>query len=493
MKYNIDLTKRIQELRDHLARENRTMLGAVDQFEELDRIAWRMGMLDQHHSFVTQIQWWPMIACLGTFSAGKSTFINDYLGCKVQATGNQAVDDRFTVICSGPESDARVLPGRALDADPRFPFYQISLDLETIGAGEGKRIDRYLQLKSVKVDRLKGRILIDSPGFDADVTRSGILKISQLIIDRADLVLVFFDARHAEPGAMQETLRHLVAGTVNRPDSNKFLFILNQIDATSHEDNLEEVTGAWQRAVATQGLNSGQFFLIYSEEAATGFESEDQHHRYQRKRDRDLEGINKRIDKVTVERTYRVVGNLEVIADRMVEQWVPTLNQYIRRWRRAVTLSDIAAVIVVIAALAFAFIRLFVRDGRLSQPIGQIVTDHQPALAIIAGAIAVFLIAVHMSAKNAASRRLVKRIPADDMVDLRAAFRKHTAHWLFPLWRRHPVGWRGSVRTRLENVKRAARDLMRQTNDLYARPAGTEPLVADAASRPARSVESPAN
>ncbi|MGC8732378.1 MAG: dynamin family protein [Halothiobacillaceae bacterium] len=449
-------------------------------------------MLDQDHSFVTQIQWWPMIACLGTFSAGKSTFINDYLGCKVQATGNQAVDDRFTVICSGPDSDARVLPGRALDADPRFPFYQISLDLETVGAGEGKRIDRYLQLKSVKVDRLKGRILIDSPGFDADVTRSGILKISQLIIDRADLVLVFFDARHAEPGAMQETLRHLVAGTVNRPDANKFLFILNQIDATSHEDNLEEVTGAWQRAVATHGLNSGQFFLIYSEDAATSFESEDQHNRYRRKRDRDLEGITKRIDKVTVERTYRVVGNLEVIADRMLEHWLPTLSGFIRRWRRAVLLSDIAAIVIVIAAAAYLFIRNFVHRGHLVAPLGQIIADHRPALAIIAGAIAVFLIAVHMYAKNAASRRLVKRIPIDPMVDLRAAFRKHTAHWLVPLWRQHPVGWRGSMKQRLDTVKRAARDLVRQTNDLYARPSGGEPLFADATSRPSRSVETPA-
>ena len=61
---------------------------------------------------------------------------------------------------------------------------------------------------------------------------------------------MLFDARHPEPGAMRDTLEHLVAGTVRRNDSNKVLFILNQIDTTAGEDNAEEVVAAWQRALA---------------------------------------------------------------------------------------------------------------------------------------------------------------------------------------------------------------------------------------------------
>ena len=40
---------------------------------------------------------------------------------------------------------------------------------------------------------------------------------------------------------MTDTLRHLVAETIHRPDSGKFLYILNQIDTTAREDNPEEV------------------------------------------------------------------------------------------------------------------------------------------------------------------------------------------------------------------------------------------------------------
>lgn len=58
--------------------------------------------------------------------------------------------------------------------------------------------------------KLKGRILIDSPGFDADEQRKATLRITDHIIELSDLVLVFFDARHPEPGAMQDTLEHLI-------------------------------------------------------------------------------------------------------------------------------------------------------------------------------------------------------------------------------------------------------------------------------------------
>ena len=79
-----------------------------------------MGLLDQTESFATQIPWWPLISILGTFSAGKSTFINNYLDTKLQRSGNQAVDDRFTVICYSEDPTPHTLPGVSLDSDPRF-------------------------------------------------------------------------------------------------------------------------------------------------------------------------------------------------------------------------------------------------------------------------------------------------------------------------------------------------------------------------------------
>jgi len=193
------LEKRLQSLEAHLVQENPVLLRAVTSFRKLDKVARRLGFLQAEESYATRISWWPLIAVLGTYSSGKSTFINHYLQQQLQLTGNQAVDDRFTVICFSKEGDVRVLPGLALDADPRFPFYQVSRAIEEIAAGEGRRIDAYLQLKTCSSERVRGKILIDSPGFDADAQRTSTLRITDHIVDLSDLVLVFFDARHPEP------------------------------------------------------------------------------------------------------------------------------------------------------------------------------------------------------------------------------------------------------------------------------------------------------
>ena len=130
--------RRLNSLEKHLKLENPILLQVVQGFRDLDKIAYRMGILDRSESFATRVPWWPLISILGTFSSGKSTFINGYLGHKLQRTGNQAVDDKFTVMCYSKEESVRTLPGLALDADPRFPFYQIKKRLVRI---------RYSQIK----------------------------------------------------------------------------------------------------------------------------------------------------------------------------------------------------------------------------------------------------------------------------------------------------------------------------------------------------------
>ena len=271
--------ERYKKLKQHLKDENPILLDVISVYKNLDKTAHSLGFMTSDESYTTNISWWPLISVLGTFSAGKSTFINEYLGKKIQRSGNQAIDDKFTVLCYGNNEEVITLPGLSLDADPRFPFYNISDEVEKVEEGEGSRVNLYLQLKTLKSDALKGKILIDSPGFDADDQRDSILRITNHIINVSDLVLIFFDARHPEPGAMRDTLEHLVAATVEHRDRDKILYILNQIDTTAKEDNLEDVIGSWQRALSQKGLVSGNFFSLYSEDAMNAIEDEAVEHR----------------------------------------------------------------------------------------------------------------------------------------------------------------------------------------------------------------------
>jgi Dynamin family len=468
---------RLKSLEQHLRKENPVLVAAVDSYRHLDQVGYSLGLLNEEQSFATQISWWPMISVLGTFSAGKSTFINHYLGHRLQSTGNQAVDDKFTVICLGGEHGSQALPGTALDADPRFPFYQISNELEKVAQGEGRRVDTYLQLKTSPCEKLRGRILIDSPGFDADSQRNATLRLTDHIIDLSDLVLVFFDARHPEPGAMRDTLKHLVGDTIHRADATKFVFILNQMDTTARDDNPEEVVGAWQRAIAQEGLTAGRFYCIYNPDAAVAIADDATRHRYEAKRDRDLEEIHLRIQSVGVERAYRITGTLEKMAHRIEEKYVPQLVAFKSRWRKLVLWGD-ALVAAAFLGLVTALSLLGPFDGftwvKPSSWEGSTV-KLVLGLALLSVVIGVFAY-LHFRIRRFVAARVVSQIgqlyaPGLERERLRQALAHNTGPW-HNLFRKSPVGWNNRCRKRLQQVIAEANQYVQTLNDTFTDPSG---------------------
>ena len=496
------IKQRLKSLEQHLNKESPVLVGAVQSYRHLDQVGRSLGLLDEEQSFATQISWWPMISVLGTFSAGKSTFINHYLGETLQSTGNQAVDDKFTVVCFGGEQGSRALPGTALDADPRFPFYQISKDLEKVARGEGRRVDTYLQLKTSPSEKLRGRIIIDSPGFDADSQRTATLRLTDHIIDLSDLVLVFFDARHPEPGAMRDTLAHLVGETIHRPDATKFVFILNQMDTTAREDNPEEVVGAWQRALAQEGLTAGRFYCIYNPDVAVPIEEEALRKRYESKRNHDLAEIHKRMQSVEVERAYRITGTLEKLAHHIGEKTVPQLQEFKAHWRKRVFWGDgILAGLFLAGGIGITQL-LGLWDGwKLTQP-----GWWQGSSSDIAWAV-VILVAVllafsysHFRVRRLAASRVLKQIDKHYTAGLehermRRAFIFNTRPWN-SLFRKSPVGWGHGSRKRLQRVIAEANNYVQILNDKFTDPSGDltprqqpAPPVAPPVAQPSRSAD----
>ena len=461
--------QRLKNLEAHLQQENPVLLSSVQSFRVLDRIAYGMGLLERDQSFTTHIPWWPLISILGTFSAGKSTFINHFLGNRLQRTGNQAVDDRFTVICYSRESTGHALPGISLDSDPRFPLYRISKDIELVSEGEGERIDSYLQLKTSPSERLRGKILIDSPGFDADAQRTATLRITHHIIDLSDLVMVFFDARHPEPGAMRDTLQHLVADTINRPDAGKFLYILNQLDTTAREDNPEDVVAAWQRALGEEGLTAGRFFTIYNPDAATPIEDEAKRTRFEKKRDEDLGEIHGRMQEVEVERAYRIVGAVDKTARDIEERAVPFLQHAMGRWRKLTLWGD-----GIVLGLILVGVLIWMLGGGLAayqgSDGGSWVT--LTLYAIVAG----LIVAIHFGMRTLAAKAVARSLATPAAKEklrgnLLAAFARNTRFWR-SIFARSPVGWSGGARRRLHKVRQDSNLYVQTLNDRFTNPSG---------------------
>ena len=476
------LNEQISRLTEHLEREHPELVDIVRSFRELDKVACRLGLLDRTESYAMQVSWWPVIAVLGTFSSGKSTFINNVLGRRLQATGNQAVDDKYTVICYGRDATPRVLPGIALDNDPRFPLYRISGEIEQALAGEGQRLDTYLQLKTSDSEELRGRIFIDSPGFDADEQRTSTLRITKQIIDISDLVLVFFDARHPEPGAMRDTLEHLVAGTVGRPDFNKFLYILNQIDNAAREDNPEEVVAAWQRALAQKGLTAGSFYQIYDPASATPIEDEHLRRRFEEKREEDMAEITSRVRELEVERSYRVAGSLEHAAEKIRDRIVPRLNAARRIWRRRLLWLDaiVFGGLVVLAGVLLA------RYGTWSAPSTwpRWIADNALVFTISAAVALVVAWLLHRGLRRLAARGIVQQLRRDESLGedaprvAQAFSRNLGSRW--PVLAGRPAGWSRRTRRRLDRVLNDAHAAIQRLNDRYTDPSGTSRAAVDA-------------
>ncbi len=474
------INKYLKSLQKHLSDEhpdNPTLANAVKSFRKMDYVGHSMGLISKDESYATCVTWWPMIAVLGTFSAGKSTYINSYLNMPLQRTGNQAVDDKFTVICYSRHNEAKTLPGIALDADPRFPFFQISRSIDEISEAGQERIDAYLQLKTCPSENIRGKILIDSPGFDADNQRASTLRLTQHIINLSDLVLVFFDARHPEPKAMQDTLAYLVSASVNRADANKFLYILNQIDVTAQEDNPEEVVSAWQRSLAEVGLVTGRFYRIYNPSAAVPIANPHVKQRFEKKREEDMADINARMHQIEIERSYRIVGKLEQTAKGIKNQIVNKLSDMLKKWKSRVVLFD-GTVLSIFAVLAGVVLTINESWGLLTALPDELIQGETTALAIVSFLVISFTY-IHFSIRRAVANTLLKKLANEIGNDHETykqymqAFNKSTAAYR-PMFLKGPSGWNEVAQQTIDEIINEANDYIQALNDQFTNPSGNE-------------------
>ena len=480
--------ERLKRLQAHLDQENNILLQIVKSFRQLDKVAYRLGLLTRTQSFTTLVPWWPLISVVGTFSSGKSTFINNYLGLDLQPTGNQAVDDKYTVICFSNEETSRTLPGLALDSDPRFPFYQIGKEIENSSGGEPAWVDGYLQLKTCPSPALRGKIFIDSPGFDADEQRTSVLQINDHILNLSDLVLVMFDARHPEPGAMQDTLEHLVAKAIKRPDAGKFLYILNQIDVTAREDNPEEVFAAWQRALSQHGLSVGRFYRIYSAQAAPVIEDEQVRSRFERKCAEDRRAIDTRLDQIEIERAYRIISVLESLTRSVEGHLIPSIRVAKERWKRRIAWTEGLTFGLVTLALIAGSISAGYWEGLHFAPPWSDILDSPALMGLLIGATGGTAVYLHYFLRRVAANSVLRRIRGDDSLgDAREwvaqAFEKNTVLWRSFLLT-NPAGWGRLNRRRLEKILNDTDRYVQTLNNRFANPSGAAPETDQAPDNP---------
>ena len=233
--------------------------------DQLTPVAIKYGYSDV--PLETTIKWRPQVLLLGNYSSGKSTLINDFLGAKIQKTGQAPTDDSFTVITHDdslpPDEPVRVTEerdGKFLLNDPQYPF-------ETLKK-HGQRFSSHFKLKKVNSPFLKNLALIDTPGMlDSITERDRGYNYQEVIGDLAqiaDLVLVLFDPHKA--GTVREAHTSLRDTLPARTFEDRVLFVLNRIDECASMIDLLRVYGTlcWNLSQITGRKDIPMIHLTYS-------------------------------------------------------------------------------------------------------------------------------------------------------------------------------------------------------------------------------------
>lgn len=263
--------------RDNYIKALRTeMLEIVAQ--QLSPVAMRYGYSDV--PLETTIKWRPLVLVLGNYSSGKSTLINDFIGARVQGTGQAPTDDSFTVI-TYDESAAESLPvqvtetrdGQFLLNDGEYPFESLKK--------HGQRFASHFRLKKVNSPFLENLAIIDTPGMlDSISERDRGYNYQEVIGDLAqiaDIVLVLFDPHKA--GTVREAHTSLRETLPARTFEDRVLFVLNRIDECASMIDLLRVYGTlcWNLSQITGRKDIPLIHLTYSPIAAQNHPTEHDH------------------------------------------------------------------------------------------------------------------------------------------------------------------------------------------------------------------------
>jgi len=173
----------------------------------------------------------PMVVVVGNHSAGKSTFINDLLGLKMQETGVAPTDDGFTVLQRHPTRDEIEDGPTLLSCPENRPFKE----LQRFGQPFWGHFRRKRLLLPENTMMPYGLQIVDTPGMiDMPVKTEhmaggrgyNFIEVVRWFAKRADLILLLFDPdRPGTTGESLDVLTRSLAGL-----DHKFVIILNKVD-----------------------------------------------------------------------------------------------------------------------------------------------------------------------------------------------------------------------------------------------------------------------
>ncbi|QPK63259.1 hypothetical protein IVG45_21040 [Methylomonas sp. LL1] len=429
------VSKHLINLEKQFATNDPVLQKAVKVFQELDELEHEMALVDSDETTARQSSWWPLISTVGGYSPAKSEFLNRLLDAQLNTTRH-----KFTVLQYTPQANSATLPGSALDADHRLPFYQISRDIEQVSPGEGSKVNSYLELVTVNSSKLKNKLVIDTPVLNPAAENAVNALLRQHVIAISDLVLVFTDLFETDP----EFNKDAIASIIQYQDTNKFLFVIDHSELNLNDHKTHEIIISWQRRLNEFGIFTGQFVVL----SQNGNASQ----------------IEQRINNLNNDRSYRVLESLENSIRAVDDVIMVEVESALATWKERCNATTLIILSFIIMLILFAEIAVGVLDLFFDPIIGP---------AIIVGLIAL-LTPLHIVVSRVHAKFIINQLHKRQKQlnlseDLSGLFEKSLTFWRILLPITQPVGKTKKNRKKLNSLLEQTKDLVQALNDQFSR------------------------
>lgn len=429
------VSKHLINIEKYFSASNPILQQASKTFHELDQLEYDLGLIDEDESTIRKSSWWPIISLMGGFSSAKSDFMARYLNTSLHSSRH-----KFTVHQYTPQENNATLPGTALDADHRLPFYQVSHKIEQTEKGAGSKVNAYIELKTINSIKLKGKLFIDTPVLDPSNTSLVNPMLSQHILNMSDLVLVFSDLFDAPAELIKDT----IAEIVEQQDSNKFIFIIDHSEISINKAKANEIIAAWQRKLADLNIYTGQFIVLSDD-----FES--------------THDIDQRLANIDNDRSYRVLHTLEKSIRDINALYIPEVEKALLVWKERINMSTLIILGFFISLLLFAEITMGIVQLLFDPIIGPLFL-----LILIAALIPTHLIVAKIHARFIIDSLNERQKKLNITENLSGLFEKSLTFWRILLPINEPVGKNKKTRARINALIEKTKDMVQGLNDQFS-------------------------
>jgi len=163
------------------------------------------------------------------------------------------------------------------------------------------------------------------------------------------------------------------------------------------------------------------------------------------------------MDKVSIERAYRIIKALDDFSREMKEEKLPLLQEALQDWGRKVLWTDISVVVlllIVVGVLQFQFNILELMSSPVSMMVG-------------GGLLVFILLLVHMKARSFFAQRAAKKWKEKDISISKAIM--HNTKW----WRTtfgFGANWHKNTKAKLDQLMTQGREAIQKLNDQFVSP-----------------------